>query len=34
MCSNVPGHKTKMAFIPVYGEKNLKKSSALEPRGR
>ena len=24
MCSNVPGHMTKMAAMPIYG-KNLKK---------
>ena len=30
VCSNVPGHMTKMAAI--YG-KNLKNSSSLEPKG-
>ena len=32
ICSNGPGHMTKMAAIPIYG-KNLKKSSSLEPEG-
>ena len=32
ICSNVPGHLTKMAAMPIYG-KNLKKSSSLEPKG-
>ena len=32
VCSNGPGHMTKMAAMPIYG-KNLKKSS-LEPKGR
>ena len=32
-CSNVPGHMTKMAAMPIYG-KNLKKSSSLEPKGQ
>ena len=32
VCSNGPGHMTKMAAMPVYGE-NLKKSSSLEPKG-
>ena len=32
ICSNGPGHMTKMAAVPIYG-KNLKKSS-LEPKGR
>ena len=32
VCSNGPGHMTKMAAIPMCG-KNLKKSS-LEPKGR
>ena len=31
VCSNGPGHMTKMATIPIYGE-NLKKSSSLEPK--
>ena len=30
VCSNVPGHMTKMAAMPIYG-KNLKKSSSPEP---
>ena len=29
VCSNSPGHMTKMAAIPIYG-KNIKKSSSLE----
>ena len=33
VCSNGPGHMTKMAAMPIYG-KNLKKSSSLEPKGR
>ena len=33
VCSNDPGHMTKMAAIPIYG-KNLKKSSSPEPKGR
>ena len=32
VCSNGPGHMTKMATTPIYG-KNLKKSSP-EPKGR
>ena len=32
VCSNVPGHMTEMATMPIYG-KNLKKSSSLEPKG-
>ena len=31
--SNGPGHMTKMAAMTIYG-KNLKKSSAPEPKGR
>ena len=31
VCSNVPGHMTKMVAMPIYG-KNLKKSSSLEPK--
>ena len=31
VCSNGPGHMTKMAAMPIYG-KNLKKSSSLEPK--
>ena len=30
VCSNGPGHMTKMAAMPIYG-KNIKKSSSLEP---
>ena len=32
VCSKGPGHMTKMAAMPIYG-KNLKNSSALEPKG-
>ena len=31
VCSNGPGHMTKMAAMPIYG-KNLKKSSSPEPK--
>ena len=31
VCSNGPGHMTKMAAMPIYG-KNLKKSSSLESK--
>ena len=31
VCSNGPGHITKMAAMPIYG-KNLKKSSSPEPK--
>ena len=30
ICSNGPGHMTKMTAMPIYG-KNDKKSSSLEP---
>ena len=33
VCSNVPGHMTKMAAMPIYG-KNPLKSSSPEPEGR
>ena len=33
VCSNCPGHMTKMAAMSIYG-KNLQKSSSLEPKGR
>ena len=33
VCSNGPGHMTKMAAMPIYG-KNLKQSSSPEPKGR
>ena len=33
VCSNGPGHMTNMAAIPIY-DKNLKKSSSLEPKKR
>ena len=33
VCSNGPGHMTKMAAMPIYS-KNLKKSSPPEPKGR
>ena len=32
VCSNGPGHMTKMAAMPIYG-KSIKKSSSLEPKG-
>ena len=32
VCSNSPGHMTKMAAMPIYG-KNLKISSSPEPKG-
>ena len=32
VCSNGPGHMTKMAAIPIYGN-NMKSSSSLEPKG-
>ena len=32
ICSNVPGHMTKMVSRPIYG-KNLQKASSSEPRG-
>ena len=33
VCSNGPGHMTKVAAMPIY-VKNLKKSSSPEPKGR
>ena len=33
VCSNGPGHMTKMAAMPIYG-KNLEKSSSPEAKGR
>ena len=33
VCSNGPGHMTKMAVIPIYG-KNFQKCSSPEPKGR
>ena len=33
ICSNGPGHMTKMATMPIYGQ-NLKKSFSPEPKGR
>ena len=33
VCSTGPGHMTKMAAMPLY-DKNLKKSSSPEPKGR
>ena len=33
VCSNGPGHMTKMAAMAIYG-KNLKKSSSPEPNGQ
>ena len=32
VCSNGPGHMTKLAAMPISG-KNLKKSSSLDPKG-
>ena len=32
VCSNSPGHMTKMAAMPIYGKK-LQKSSSLQPKG-
>ena len=31
VCSNGPGHMTKVAVMPIYG-KNLKKNSCPEPK--
>ena len=33
VCSNGPGHMTKLAAMPIYG-KNLKKTSSPEPKSR
>ena len=33
VCSNGPGHMTKMTAMSIYG-KNLKKSSSPEPKDR
>ena len=33
VCSNGPGHMTKVPAMPIYS-KNIKKSSSLEPKGR
>ena len=33
ICSNGPGHMTKMAAMPIYG-KNIEESSSLEPKLR
>ena len=33
ICSNGPGHMSKMAPMPIYS-KNLKQSSSSEPKGR
>ena len=33
ICSNGPGHMTKMTAMPIYG-KILKKSYSPEPKGR
>ena len=33
VCSNGPGHMTKMAAMPI-DDKNLKKSSSPEPKGQ
>ena len=32
ICSNGPGHMTKLATMPICS-KNIKKSSSLEPKG-
>ena len=32
VCSNRPGHMTKLAAMPIYG-KNFKKPSSPEPKG-
>ena len=32
VCSNGPGHMTKLAAMPIYGKKK-KKSSSPEPKG-
>ena len=32
VCSNDPGHMTKMVTMPIYG-KNIKKSCSPEPKG-
>ena len=32
ICSNGPGHMTKVATMPIYG-KTIKKSSSSEPNG-
>ena len=32
VCSNGHGHMTNMATMPIY-DKNLKKSSSLQPKG-
>ena len=33
ICSDIPGHMTKMASKPIYGN-NIQKSPTSEPRGR
>ena len=33
VCSNDPGHMTRMAAMPIYS-KNMKNSSSLKPKGR
>ena len=33
ICSNGPGHMTKMAAMPIYMVKTLKKASSPEPKG-
>ena len=33
VCSNGPGHITKMAIMPIY-DKNILKNSSLERKGR
>ena len=34
VCSNDPGHMTKMAAMPIYMVKENFKKSSLEPKGR
>ena len=34
VCSPYLGHMTKMAAMPIYGKKNLQKSSSPELAGR
>ena len=33
VCSNGPGHMTKIAAMPIYGKNLKKKASSLEPEG-
>ena len=34
VCSNGPGHMTKMAAMPIYGKNMKNSSSSLEPKGQ